>query len=152
MGFEIWNHTTISILITLVVFFVIFYLYSDKIENYVLRNVILAATRLVLVTQDTSDYIHQLAWKKIIELIEQMDANDKPMPVEKMFIILNEMLKTELEVLTGNENSRVEMRTIQKAISCVSVWRFVVYNEIVNGKPVNIAPRRFIRVIKANID
>lgn len=152
MGFETWDHTTISILFTMVIFLGIFYLYSDKLENYVLRNVILAATRLVLVTQDTSDFVHQLAWKKIIELIECMESNDKPIPVEKIFIILNEMLKTELEVVTGKDNARLEMRTVQKAISCVSVWRFVVYNEIVNGKPVTIAPRKFIKVIRSNLD
>lgn len=152
MGFEVINHTTIALLITLIILGGVFYHYIDRIENYVLRNVILAATRLVLVSQDTTDLLTQPAWRKIATFIGEMNSLDTPISVAVIFNNLILMLNNELKSLESSEESAIEIKVIQKAIHLATIWRFIVYNEIVNSKPVRVAPRRFVDVILTNVD
>lgn len=152
MGFDVLNHTTITILITLLIVGGLFYHYSDRIENYVLRNVILAATRLVLVGQDTADFLSQPAWRMIAMQLGKMKYPHVSVPVNLIFDDLLNTLNIELSTLEESDHLMSEVKIVQKAIDLVSMWRFIVYNEIVNSKPVKISPRKFMDVILSNID
>ena len=102
--------------------------------------------------QDTTDFLSQPAWRMIAMQLGKMKYPHVSVPVNLIFDDLLNTLNIELSTLEESDHLMSEVKIVQKAIDLVSMWRFIVYNEIVNSKPVKISPRKFMDVILSNID
>lgn len=150
MAFDWVNGYVISIATTLIVFGGLFYVYIDKIEYCVLRTAILSATRLMLVTQDNNDALYHPAWKKITDLLNQMEEADRPTNIDHIFFQLSNKLTDELRAINV-EPPTVEVLITRKALNVLSMWKFVIHNEPQTLR-VKVSPRSFAKLITSNTD
>ena len=150
MAFDWTNGYVISITTTLLVLGGLFYIYIEKIEYCVLRTAILSATRLMLVTHGFNNALHMPAWKKITELLNQMEEADRPTHIEHIFSQVTKQLADELKSMNADPPT-VEVMVTREALSIMSMWKFVVHSEP-QTLQVKVSPRSFAKLIASNTD
>lgn len=105
-------------------------IYFDSIQDFFLRRIIYAATRLVILIQNTGDGIYALSWKMIRECLDEIANDYQQLKLEdifdKLFIALNDRKGRVMFAASP----ALEERVIVQAIHIATVWKMSIRSEL----------------------
>ncbi len=105
-------------------------IYFDNIQDFFLRRVIYAATRLVILIQNTGDGIYSLSWKMIRETLKEISKEYPQLRLEEIFEKLFVALNTHKDNVRFATNPALEERVIVQAIQIATVWKMSIRSEL----------------------
>lgn len=126
-------------------------IYFENIQDFFLRRIVFAATRLVFLVQDTGDEIYTRGWGLICTCLEEFENQSDPEPIEHIFQQLFVKLNQKKLALQFSENPITDEMIIQRAINIAAVWRISIRSEVAKAEKISnlkIETRRFVKMIK----
>lgn len=126
-------------------------IYFESIQDFFLRRIVFAATRLVFLVQDTGDEIYTRGWALICTCLEEIENQSDPETIEGIFQQLFKGLNQKKLALQSSENPITDEMIIHRAINIASVWRISIRSEVAKAEKISnlkIEPNKFVKMIK----
>ena len=126
-------------------------IYFESIQDFFLRRIVFAATRLVFLVQDTGDEVYIRGWDLICKCLEEIENQTEPQTIEHIFHQLFVGLNQKKAGLRNSENPVTDEMIIQRAITIASVWRISIRSEVEKAEKISnlkIETQRFVKIIK----
>lgn len=126
-------------------------IYFENIQDFFLRRIVFAATRLVFLVQDTGDDFYTQGWNLICECLEEISEHEQPMTIEDIFHHLFLGLNQKKKAVTYSVNPITDEVIVQRAINIASVWRISIRSEVEKAEKISnlkIEVSRFVNMIK----
>ena len=116
--------------VTIAVLFGLGRIYFDSIQDFFLRRILYAATRLVILIQNTGDGIYSLSWKMIRECLDDIGKDYQQLRLEEIFEKLFIALNRRKDGVQYTTNPALEERVIIQAIHIATVWKMSIRSEL----------------------
>lgn len=116
--------------VTIVVLIGLSRIYFDSIQDFFLRRIIYAATRLVILIQNTGDGLYSLSWKLIRECLDDIGKDYQQLKLEEIFEKLFMMLNQRKGNVHLSANPALEEKVIIQAIHIATVWKMSIRSEL----------------------
>ena len=129
MGLDASTYLVMSF-VTIVVLFGLVRIYFDSIQDFFLRRILYAATRLVILIQNTGDGIYSLSRKVIRECLDDIGKDYQQLRLEEIFEKLFIALNHRKDNVHYSANPALEERVIIQAIHITTVWKMSVRSEL----------------------
>lgn len=145
------NHGLLMIVAVLVSLCALGRLYYENIQDFFLRKILVAATHLVILIQDTGDREYKLAWKVICDSLESIDPKLQPQRIDEIFSTLLSTLLAKANEIKNTDGATKELSIVNQAISITTVWRQSIRSEIDKAEKIGnlkIDVKRFVKIIK----
>lgn len=126
-------------------------IYFDNIQDFFLRRVVFAATRLVFLVQDTGDIIYTKGWSMICECLEEIPNQTEQMTIEEIFRRLFEELNLRKSRTHNADDPYLETQVVSRAMNIATLWLVSIRSEVEKTEKMGnlkIEVRSFVKMIK----